>query len=295
MEHAGACGGVGIEAGWTVNMGLHAGFFVAKGCFRGMRESHVVIRTHRTVATCAPSRRAGFSLIEVLIVVLILAILAALAIPRFSRIVGMVEGTVAEVSTNRLQQGIDRYAADHGGSYPSLANFNEQMTMASNAAGDTAPPGTPGYPYGPYFKELPLNPASRGNTIGGGGVGTSDWRYDPGSGLVVPNSSEAVLNDVTRRHMAQLLQATLRYARRNSGAFPARLQDLEGTEMGSVQFRRAMTNPRTGDSNGFNYTPPSEPLDVIEHPESVAMMHENTGGGEQVGLIGFADGHLLQK
>jgi hypothetical protein len=61
------------------------------------------------------------------------------------------------------------------------------MTMASNAGGQTAAPGTPGFTYGPYFSQMPQNPINGLNTVSIVGPGTfptaadgaNGWLYQP--------------------------------------------------------------------------------------------------------------------
>jgi prepilin-type N-terminal cleavage/methylation domain-containing protein len=240
-------------------------------------------------------RAGAFSLVEVLIVVLILAILAALVMPRFGNLIGMVQSTVDEISSSQVQQAIDLYAVQHGGQYPSLANISDQLTMASNAAGQTAPVGTPGYPFGPYLRQIPLNAGSRGNVIGNGPVGSSDYRYLEDIGLILPNHDEAVLGELARKNMASLVEGCVRYAHLFDGQFPSSLEHLVNAGIAKSRLARLMVNPRTGQSPGFLYSAPGQLLQDMATPELVKIMIESdSSAGDSQGLIGYADGKLVK-
>src|SRR2546422_6638416 len=73
------------------------------------------------------ARKTGFSLIELVIVVVIIGIIAAIAIPRLSR--GSAGAADSAVSGNLavLRTAIDLYGTEHGGLYPSVANFPNYM------------------------------------------------------------------------------------------------------------------------------------------------------------------------
>lgn len=131
----------------------------------------------------------GFTLVEILVVVIILGILAAIVVPQFSNASQDSQVSALKQDLFRMRQQIELYQNHHNGDYPSLANFIDQMTMATDADGNTAAVGTPGYPHGPYIPQMPTNPFTDTIPLGAGAVGSSAWYYDESTGFFAPNDS----------------------------------------------------------------------------------------------------------
>jgi prepilin-type N-terminal cleavage/methylation domain-containing protein len=135
--------------------------------------------------------QAGFTLVELLIVVVILAILAAIVIPQFSISTVDAKESALDVNLSALRSAIELYKLQHG-VYPGAASavatttctagtgtgiatggtgvtasqaFIEQLTMYSNAAGGTCPVNEgSNYKFGPYMRKMPNDPI--GGTVG---------------------------------------------------------------------------------------------------------------------------------
>lgn len=105
-------------------------------------------------------RRSAFTLVELLIVVIILGILAAVVIPQFSD--ASTDARVSSLMTNlqTIRGQIDLYKLQHNGNYPTIANFAAQMTSKTDADGTVNPTGK----YGPYLQRIPTNPFTVGGT-----------------------------------------------------------------------------------------------------------------------------------
>ena len=150
----------------------------------------VVRRTHK----------GGFTLVEILIVVIILGILAAIVIPQFtnasqdarkSSLASMVQTTKSQVELYKLQHKDNAPLLATGGS-----NQWEVFTMYSdidgtlNATADLTT--TPPINLGPYMQTAPVNPLLQISTIKALGTvdGTAGWTYDESTGVfhgIVPN------------------------------------------------------------------------------------------------------------
>jgi prepilin-type N-terminal cleavage/methylation domain-containing protein len=124
----------------------------------------------------AQMKKHAFSLIELIVAVVILGVLAALAIPRFSQ--GAVNDSEAELRTNLavLRTAIEMYYHDHG-AYPSqrpagtvgaeagtAAAFIRQLTQYTDAEGHARTTSDDMFCYGPYLQNgVPPCPVSAGH------------------------------------------------------------------------------------------------------------------------------------
>jgi len=107
----------------------------------------------------------GFTLIEILIVVVILGILAAIVIPQFTSASQQAQASSLASQLQTIRSQIELYQVQHGGDYPTsdgspTGTFEwDKLTTATNASGDLASgSGSSGsFPYGPYLEEPPKN------------------------------------------------------------------------------------------------------------------------------------------
>jgi general secretion pathway protein G len=87
---------------------------------------------------------AGFTLIEILLVVVIIGILAAVAVPKFSGRIGQSKESACLANLNAISLALDMYEIDHG-NYPSSLN-----DLVSGSGSEWR---------GPYLKQgLPKDP-----------------------------------------------------------------------------------------------------------------------------------------
>jgi general secretion pathway protein G len=107
------------------------------------------------------SRRSAFTLVEVLIVVVIMAILAATIIPQFTDSTKDAKSSTVKFNLHTLRSQIELYRTQHNGTAPSASLVElTQQTDASGTAGTTS-----AFPYGPYLRELPANPFTNSKAI----------------------------------------------------------------------------------------------------------------------------------
>lgn len=143
-------------------------------------------------------RRNAFSLLEVVIVIAIIGILAAIGIPRMSR-GAKGAGDAALVGDLRVLRGaIDHYTLDHGGAYPTLESIVKQLTQYTDYNGSPRVGQDNTHIYGPYLRRVP--PLPIGLRKGATGIASTDgvevgWVYDDKTGVIRANCGPSERND----------------------------------------------------------------------------------------------------
>jgi type II secretion system protein G len=112
------------------------------------------------------SRRQAFTLIEVLIVVVIMAVLAATIIPQFSSSADDAKQSSVDFTLHTLRAQIQLYKLHHA-AFPAItAGDLPQLKMYTDKQGNTSAVADPDYPYSPYIlDEIPANPFTGKSTV----------------------------------------------------------------------------------------------------------------------------------
>ena len=128
-------------------------------------------------------KEPGFTLIEMLIVIIILGILAAIIIPQLT--VSTEDAKVSTLKTNLagLRSSVEVYYAQHGENYPgqtksadgttnndaaeAATSMVKQLTQYTNSDGKIQATKDTTFKYGPYVKgpSLPANPFNDGTGV----------------------------------------------------------------------------------------------------------------------------------
>jgi prepilin-type N-terminal cleavage/methylation domain-containing protein len=126
--------------------------------------------------------QAGFTLIEMLIVVLLLGILAMLIIPQISVSTEDAMENTLHSNLGAMRNAIELYYHQHGETYPgensvlgvavatageAQAAFVDQLTQYTDINGHVATASDATHIYGPYLKSisLPTNPYNNDNNV----------------------------------------------------------------------------------------------------------------------------------
>ncbi len=139
--------------------------------------------------------RKGFTLVEILIVVVILGILAAIVIPQFTNASTEAKESSLAADLQTLRSQLELYKIQHGDSLPrtdSFANFETDMTTQ----------GADGY--GPYMGKIPTNAFNGLNTVrfdgAAAGANTDGWRLDTTTGIILPDDNTDADGDGVADH-----------------------------------------------------------------------------------------------
>ena len=130
--------------------------------------------------------KSGFTLVEILIVVVILGILAAIVIPQFTdaSTEAKTSSLCADIQTMRSQ--IELYKIQHTDSLPPTGTFAAFETAMTTKGADGR---------GPYMQKIPTNPFNNLNTIrfesgvGTAGADTHGWVLNTDSGAFQADDS----------------------------------------------------------------------------------------------------------
>ncbi|HEY4330508.1 MAG TPA: prepilin-type N-terminal cleavage/methylation domain-containing protein, partial [Phycisphaerae bacterium] len=99
----------------------------------------------------------GFTLVEILIVVVILGILAAIVIPQFANASSDARVTNLKTTLANVRNQIEVFKCQHNDTAPALSGMWNLLTGQSDTAeaNSNAPAGTH---WGPYLQAAPINP-----------------------------------------------------------------------------------------------------------------------------------------
>ena len=141
--------------------------------------------------------RGGFTLVEILIVVIILGILAAIVIPQFTNASTSARVASLQGQLQTLRATIQFYKLQHNDKLPDLVtNQWSQMMTTTNVSGavDVTATGI----YGPYLQSTPANPLNNFNTVAAAPAASVGWVYTATGILTATNQTATVpFNETT--------------------------------------------------------------------------------------------------
>jgi len=177
----------------------------------------------------------GFTLIELLIVVIIIAILAAIAIPQFSSSSGDAQESAMGANLSTMRSAIELYRVQHNNMYPSTFGTGgataaactgatpagtvgqgtvnqelaliDQLTMYSDGFGHTCTVAAPGYTFGPYLRAIPVEPITNSKVVTvvttaadslPNATSTVGWRFVNTTGTFQVNSTRLARDGTTK-------------------------------------------------------------------------------------------------
>lgn len=141
--------------------------------------------------------QAGFTLVEILIVVVILGILATIVVPQFSSAAEDARQGAMTAQLGEMRRFIETYKIQHEDRSPTLlVDQWAKMTTRTNISGG-APSGTDRV-FGPYVIEAPINPLTGSSTVvalGTAPATTTGWYFDPATGRLYGTTKTGARSD----------------------------------------------------------------------------------------------------
>ena len=149
-------------------------------------------------------RPRAFTLVEILIVVMIIGILAAIAVPKLANASQVARENALKDNLRILRTALNVYRSQHtfypgypGGvatQSPTAQATQDQLLLYTDASGNTSAAPTAIFKCGPYLSEMPRNPVNNNADIKiladadpFTPDNTSGWLYQPSTGLIKPN------------------------------------------------------------------------------------------------------------
>jgi general secretion pathway protein G len=132
----------------------------------------------------------GFTLIEILIVVIILGILAAIVIPQFANATTSSKTSGVQTTAQSLRGAVQLYYYQHNDTLPAPAIFWALMMTQTDAMGNPYSSATSlTGPFGPYMQSIPQNLLNLSTVVldtnvapGSQTASPCGWEYDYNGG-----------------------------------------------------------------------------------------------------------------
>jgi type II secretion system protein G len=135
------------------------------------------------------TKNTGFTLIEILIVVIILGILAAIVIPQFTSASNDARKSNVSSTLQTLRSQVELYKLQHNDNLPNLTDTNNWAYLTSKTdVNSSLTPATGAVTFGPYMQDVPINaltgtkPPVIKNGDGSAAVAGADYIYDYNGG-----------------------------------------------------------------------------------------------------------------
>ncbi len=152
-------------------------------------------------------KKKGFTLVELILVITILGILAALVMPTFQGNISTAKESASKSNLMAFRTQIELYKLQHNqyppgyvnGAGAPIATVSLQLIGTTTVTGQASPSTIPANPflYGPYMKKIPPNPFNKLDTIAYVDVATafsaavdgtsSGWLYKKETAEIVMN------------------------------------------------------------------------------------------------------------
>jgi prepilin-type N-terminal cleavage/methylation domain-containing protein len=194
-----------------------AGLYPARGAIGPNRQVGVF-----SMLSPGIRRRLGFSIVELVIVIVVIGIIAAITIPRVSRGARSTGDSALRSNLAIMRSAIELYASEHGGTFPAAKDaggtygaagsadaFKNQLIYYTDSSGGVSETRDATHIYGPYLRKgilpLPVG-ANKGNndvTVANTGPtagGITGWVYNYVTGEFIANCTDTELDELSTQY-----------------------------------------------------------------------------------------------
>ncbi len=146
---------------------------------------------------CLSTGKKGFTFVEIIIAVIILAVLAALVVPQLGRASAEPDLAALAATLQTVRTQLQRYKLQHNDTFPSLAQWEKQMLTKTKPNGSCSIRGS----CGPYLLQVPVNPLDGSRNISPLQDGSGGWMYDKKTGQFKSNDPSVLESDSPTRDL----------------------------------------------------------------------------------------------
>jgi general secretion pathway protein G len=145
------------------------------------------------------NNKRGFTLVEILIVVIILGILAAIVIPQFTNASTSARTSSVQSTLQSIRSQIELYKIQHNDTPPAVTGLMTSLTGPTDTTGNTSTTNNATFTWGPYLQQTPKNPLN-GNTLvdtAAAADTTAGWYYSVSSNVYTIYARDTSGNTIT--------------------------------------------------------------------------------------------------
>ncbi len=123
------------------------------------------------------NQRRGFTLMEILIVVIILGILAAIVIPQFTNASATARDVNISNQLHTVRGQLELFTSEHNDISPQITSGLWTIMLTGSSTDDTNTLTPTGNAWGPYLQAAPYNPLAQSSSVTNAPAAGYGWWY----------------------------------------------------------------------------------------------------------------------